>query len=379
MSPVTKKKLGDLLLEKGVIDEIQLKAALGHQKKWGCRIGTSFLELGFLTEEALTQHLSTLSHVPGVEVLHARIPPEVFKLIPKETAVKYTVVPIALKDTPGKKTLVVATANPSDLAALDYLESMTRCRIEPRVAPESTIKKRLQHYGDEARAPHDIGEVPRADTAESEPKAETRVEEVTLTEEVTGGQGEDDSVIIVDDAPVETLPGTPPEEPVALTEVSSVQTPSPPSPPPPRREEAPPPPAVEPTPAHAEAAREAPPPAAEPARSRRPDPFALINALLEEISGVKDSISVLEGRVSEIARDSRQDASREGLSDRIDALARDMSGIGQSRQELQEAAAQIRQMEASKIDVKNLLQVLLNFLLDKGVFTKDELLAKLKK
>jgi hypothetical protein len=106
-----KKKLGELLLEAKVIDAIQLKSALGHQKKWGCKLGTSLLELKILTEADLTKFLSSQSSVRGIDLAKARIPENVFTMISKDVASKYGVIPVAVKDTPGRKTLTYPSSS----------------------------------------------------------------------------------------------------------------------------------------------------------------------------------------------------------------------------------------------------------------------------
>ncbi len=50
MNLPAKKRLGELLIEAGVIDETQLKAALGHQRQWGVRLGQSLVDLKLATE-----------------------------------------------------------------------------------------------------------------------------------------------------------------------------------------------------------------------------------------------------------------------------------------------------------------------------------------
>jgi len=48
-----KKKIGDLLIEQGIIDKYQLKAALNRQERWGKKLGETLVEMGFITEEVL--------------------------------------------------------------------------------------------------------------------------------------------------------------------------------------------------------------------------------------------------------------------------------------------------------------------------------------
>lgn len=136
-----------MLIDAGLIDSIQLQSALGHQKQWGVKLGTSLIEMGFIKEDTLTDFLGNQMKAPGINLSEVEIPEEVFTYIPKDVAEKYTVVPVELKEGPGKKTLVVAIADPTNLGAIDDLQFSTGCKIEPRVAPESAIQKILKEYG----------------------------------------------------------------------------------------------------------------------------------------------------------------------------------------------------------------------------------------
>lgn len=145
MSP--KKKLGELLINAGLIDAVQLQSALGHQKQWGMKLGTSLIEMGFVKEETLADFLSNQMRAPGINLSEVEISEEVFTYIPKDIAEKYMVVPVELKEGPGKKTLVVAIADPTNLGVVDDLQFSTGCKIDPRVTPESAILKVLKNYG----------------------------------------------------------------------------------------------------------------------------------------------------------------------------------------------------------------------------------------
>ena len=63
-----KKRLGDVLLENGIIDEFQLRSGLAHQKKWGNRLGESLIELGFISENTLMKVLSKFFNIPSLNL-----------------------------------------------------------------------------------------------------------------------------------------------------------------------------------------------------------------------------------------------------------------------------------------------------------------------
>lgn len=146
-------KLGEALVQAGLIDEFQLKSALGQQRKWGGRIGKALIDLGFLDEGTLIKFLSEKLKFSAVDLSRSKIAAKTFQAVPKRVAEKYMSIPVVIKETPGKKTLVLAMAEPTDLKAIDEIEFLTNFKIEPVVALESAILNVLKHYGQESAPP----------------------------------------------------------------------------------------------------------------------------------------------------------------------------------------------------------------------------------
>ena len=63
---MARKRLGEILVQAGVIDEVQLKAALGEQRKWGRPLGQTLVEMRFIDESTLVRLLSTQLNIPAV-------------------------------------------------------------------------------------------------------------------------------------------------------------------------------------------------------------------------------------------------------------------------------------------------------------------------
>ncbi len=142
-----KKRLGELLLEEGLIDRFQLQAALAEQKKWGGRLGKHLIELGILSEEVLVKVLSKLMAIPSVDVGRLTIPRQVIDYVPLKTAEKFSLMPIGLEDAAGgKKTIIVAMADPTNLAALDELRFTTGCNVRAVVSGDSSIERAIISY-----------------------------------------------------------------------------------------------------------------------------------------------------------------------------------------------------------------------------------------
>jgi len=142
------EKLGDLLVKSGLIDELQLQSALGHQRRWGGKLGQCLIDLGFLTEAELLNFMSEKYKIPAVDLSKSRISDQAFAVLPESVAKKYSVVPVLIKEGPGKKKiLTLAMSDPSDLKVADEVQFLTGLKVEPVLANESTIAKVLDHYG----------------------------------------------------------------------------------------------------------------------------------------------------------------------------------------------------------------------------------------
>jgi len=138
-------KLGEILVEAGVMTPAQLGEALKSQVLYGGRLGTNLIEMGFLEENELAGFLSRKLGLPCVppEQLMS-VTPDVIRLVPKELAENYQIVPLAL----DKKRLTLAMLDPSDLPLMDEISFVTGYFIIPMISPELRMVLALEkHYG----------------------------------------------------------------------------------------------------------------------------------------------------------------------------------------------------------------------------------------
>lgn len=134
------KRLGELLVESGLISPAQLQSAITHQKIARGRLGTNLVALGYISEEILMEFLSHQAGVPQMDVRDLDIPPEVLKLVPYRLADQFTVLPIAIKEP---KSLVLAMSDPSDLNAIDSARFASGLNIQPVVASHSAMRQAI--------------------------------------------------------------------------------------------------------------------------------------------------------------------------------------------------------------------------------------------
>lgn len=136
------KKIGELLIEEGLIKAEQLKRALEEQQQTGERIGFILVKLGFITEDDLVEVIARQFHVPAVNPSQLSISKEVLGLIPLNIVQKYHVIPFGLMGN----TLNIALADPGDLFLIEDVRFLTRKAILAHVARESSIKEVIGRY-----------------------------------------------------------------------------------------------------------------------------------------------------------------------------------------------------------------------------------------
>jgi type IV pilus assembly protein PilB len=153
-SGVRKKRLGEMLIEEGVINDLQLATALGDQKQWGGKIGEILLRMNMVTEEDLAYALQARLKVKWLSLKEMKIQEAIIKLVPEDTAKSFNVVPVGIKKT----TLYIAMTDPTDLKTLDTLSFNLGMTVKPVIATQSDIKWAIAKYYDKS-VPDEDGEV----------------------------------------------------------------------------------------------------------------------------------------------------------------------------------------------------------------------------
>lgn len=134
------KRLGELLIESGLITPSQLQSAITHQKIVRGRLGSNLVALGYISEEVLMDFLSHQTGVPQMDVRNIEVQPQILKLVPHRLADQFTVLPISTKEP---KSLVLAMSDPSDLNAIDSVRFASGLNVEPVVASHSALRKTI--------------------------------------------------------------------------------------------------------------------------------------------------------------------------------------------------------------------------------------------
>jgi len=144
VTPTQKKRLGDRLLEAGLINRHQLELALREQKRTGRLIGAVLHELGFVTEQDIASFLAQDAQTPTVNLAELVVDPKVTTLLPFEFCREEGLLAVRRTDD----TLTVVMADPFNVPAIDRVEQLTRLKVEVYNAPRPDILEKLAAVSD---------------------------------------------------------------------------------------------------------------------------------------------------------------------------------------------------------------------------------------
>jgi hypothetical protein len=139
---IINKQLGELLLDRGIISQVQLNQALDIQHAKGGLIGEILVELGFAKEEDIAQSLTAQYGFPYLPLSNYDVNPEITNIIPSRVARQYLLVPI---DKIGNN-LTLAMSNPLNIQAIEDVELLSGCSVQTFVSTSSDIKKAIEKY-----------------------------------------------------------------------------------------------------------------------------------------------------------------------------------------------------------------------------------------
>ena len=167
------KKLGDILIESGLLTPEKLEEALAEQKKnKGKKLGDILVDMGILTDIQIMKALEYQSRIPYVDFSEVQIDPSAPGLISEELAKKYVLIPIGVENNQ----LILVMNDPLDFIAIDEIRYLTGKEISPRISTKKQIFEAINtHYGKE-----------KAQKAVQQLEKEFDVDEmVRITEQIT--------------------------------------------------------------------------------------------------------------------------------------------------------------------------------------------------
>jgi type IV pilus assembly protein PilB len=150
-------RLGEMLVQRGCIDSVQLQSALAHQRRWGGRIGRSIVQLGFMEEPAVLRYVGDQIGVPYLEIGDRAIPRHVLSLVPDRLIRTRKALPVERVGSGRRGPLVVALADPSNLATLDEVAFATGMAVRPVLASEEDLDRAIARLLDGVTVSRDGG------------------------------------------------------------------------------------------------------------------------------------------------------------------------------------------------------------------------------
>ncbi len=142
---MARMKLGEVLVQAGAIDELQLRAGLAEQRKWGKPLGRTLIEMKVIDENTLVAALTRQSGIPNVDLDAITVEPAALAFLTHRLCVDNGCLPF--RHTARGNFLDVAMSDPTNPQVFDRIRVATRCNIRPYLAGPFAIDKAIRkHY-----------------------------------------------------------------------------------------------------------------------------------------------------------------------------------------------------------------------------------------
>ena len=149
------KRIGEILLERGVLTRAKLEEALAKQQAHGGLLGQVLIQLGYTTEEEIALALTAQYGFPYLPLDNYEIDGGLTALIPEGVARQYCLIPI---DRIGNA-LTLVMADPSNVKAIEEIELLTKCIVQTFVSTPTEIEKAItKHYAGPKGADNGAGD-----------------------------------------------------------------------------------------------------------------------------------------------------------------------------------------------------------------------------
>lgn len=129
------QRLGEMLIQQGLININQLKEALKVQSQGGGHIGSILVGLGYIDIDRLLESLGKQLSVPTANLYELTISPAALAILPFDKMKQYEVLPLSLEDS----NVTLAMVNPTDIAAISDLEFILERNVQPVKVPSLQI------------------------------------------------------------------------------------------------------------------------------------------------------------------------------------------------------------------------------------------------
>lgn len=140
------KRLGELLVSVGLVTEEQIQEALALQKTTKKRLGDQLVASGYITQKQLIEAMQMQLGIEFIDLSDYEIPAELARVIPKNIAKKFQIVPIRVSGD----TLFLAMSDPMNFMAIEDAKTASRKKIVPMITYGDSIERAILNlYGNE--------------------------------------------------------------------------------------------------------------------------------------------------------------------------------------------------------------------------------------
>lgn len=181
---MSKKRLGEFLIEKKLITRFQLEAALKEQHNFGRKLGDILVDSGYVSEGHLIEAISEFKNIKFVDLSGVTPSKTALAMLTSKFCKENMVYPLRLRDENGRKVLYVVLTDSFNLELLDQIKFTTNVsKVEPVIGSERAIDSAIQrdYFRIEMMIPKlDYSKVDHADE---------NLDDEMLMEDVSGGGG----------------------------------------------------------------------------------------------------------------------------------------------------------------------------------------------
>ena len=136
------KQLGEILLDEGLVTESQLMAAIDEQQVRGQSLGRTLVDIGFLTEGQLVAALARQVGMEFIDLDEYPVDRSAVAIVPAALCRKYTVLPVGFQNG----SLLLATADPGNVVAVDDVRTMSGLRVTSVVATYDNLTRAIDRF-----------------------------------------------------------------------------------------------------------------------------------------------------------------------------------------------------------------------------------------
>ena len=170
---VNRKRIGEVLVERGLITEAQLSEVLQEQSLTGKRIGELIVEKGWITEDQLLTTVSERLGIPKISLRSLIIDPTVVRRVSVDIARRYTLIPVMEIGN----TLTLAMVDPLNIIAIDEIRYHTGKNVKRAIAAPSEIRTAIDQYYSVGDSLNQMIGAPKSASNLEEAESETRSED----------------------------------------------------------------------------------------------------------------------------------------------------------------------------------------------------------